>query len=68
MSGVTGFNRNPERTFVRITEDFADSLGVDGRELRSPRGRHRYLVETPVTSYGSEVWVEDNDPEGQSLS
>jgi sensor histidine kinase regulating citrate/malate metabolism len=23
-----------------------------------------YLVETLVTGYGGEVWVEDNDPEG----
>ncbi len=102
MSGVTGFNRNPERTLVRITEDICKILGVDGRdydlragdivtlpsanaapllakngaddvEEQQLGGRNLesagagiglFLVETAVTSYDGEIWVEENDPEG----
>ena len=40
-------------------------FGKGEHGLKSPgTGMGLYLVDTLVTSYGGEVWIEDNDPEG----
>ncbi|ESS09023.1 MAG: histidine kinase-, DNA gyrase B-, and HSP90-like ATPase [uncultured archaeon A07HN63] len=40
-------------------------FGKGEQGLKSPgTGMGLYLVATLVTSYGGEVWIEDNDPEG----
>jgi signal transduction histidine kinase len=43
----------------------ATLFGKGERDLESTgSGMGLYLVDTLVTSYGGEVWIEDNDPEG----
>ena len=40
-------------------------FGKGEHGLKSPgTGMGLYLVDTLVTSYGGDVWIEDNDPEG----
>jgi PAS domain S-box-containing protein len=49
-----------------VSDDQKDTLfGKGERGLESTgSGMGLYLVDTLVTSYGGEVWIEDNDPEG----
>lgn len=49
-----------------VSDDQKDAIfGKSERGLESTgTGIGLYLVETLVTNYGGEVWVEDNDPEG----
>jgi signal transduction histidine kinase len=49
-----------------VSADQKDTLfGTGERDLESTgSGMGLYLVDTLVTSYGGEVWIEDNDPEG----
>jgi PAS domain S-box-containing protein len=52
-----------------VPDDQKDAIfGKGDRGLESAgTGLGLYLVETLVTNYGGEVWVEDNDPEGSVL-